>query len=141
MTKQSFYRISAYGSDSVSSIQKNAVLYTAQENATIRRIIVHVAANNNNSTVAECFFRLTVAPNGNNVVDLLQSGQTLVANEEMPYEYIAGGVLTSGNLLTIDTKGMRKLRQGDQIHLNWIEGTTTTSTDDLRFYADIFMSQ
>ena len=139
MTKQSFYRIAAYGSDTVLNTQKSAALYTAQENATMRRIILHVAANNNNSTVAECFFRVHIAPNGNNVVDpLLPSG---LLNEEMPYEYIGGGVLTSGNMLTIDTKGMRKLRQGDQIIISWIEGSTTTSTDDFRWYADIFMSQ
>ena len=139
MTKQSFYRIAAYGSDTIINAQKSAALYTAQENSTMRRIIIHVAANNNNSTVAECYFRLHVAPNGNQVVDNLSSGGLL--NEEMPYEYIAGGVLTSGNMLTIDTKGMRKLRQGDQIILSWIEGSTTTSTDDFRYYADIFMSQ
>jgi cyclophilin family peptidyl-prolyl cis-trans isomerase len=115
-------------------------MYTAQENATLRRIIIHLACSNNNSSEGEVFFMLHVAPNGNQVVDLLQNSAE-VTNEEMPYEYIAGGVITNGNMLTIDTKGMRKLRQGDQIVLSWIEGDTSTSSDDFRWYADIFLSQ
>ena len=139
MTKQSFFRYRAYGSTGVNTTQDDEVLFTAQENVTLRRLIIHTAYGNNNSTVAEVNFQLAVAPNGTDVVDaLINIG---LNSYEMPYEYLAGGVVTNGNMLTIDTKGMRKLRKGDQIKIYFCEGSTSTSTDDFRYYCDIFLSQ
>ena len=140
MTKQKFFRVSSYGDTTPTTIAQNQLtLYEAEEACTMRRLIIFLTANNNNTTVSETFWRIVVCPNGVIPTDELES-TTVVTGEQMPQEYIGGGVLASGNYIKFDTKGMRKMRKGDQIKLLNREGTDA-GTSELRWYADIFLSQ
>jgi len=146
MTKQSIFRVRSYGdSNTISGTPTSFILYTAQENVTIRRIIVRLAYNKDSGVVSEsaALWQMKVNPNGNNVVDDL----TIVGvNGDLPpYEYIMGGILPQTSRATdvTDNKGMRKLRSGDQIVLDVMAlvSSGATTGNFVGYYVDIFFGQ
>ena len=88
------------------------------------------------------WFQLYIKPNGNQTVDSLQ---TLgVTSAVQPYEYIGGGVIGDRqNVVEFDSKGMRKLRTGDQIAIQFVTtvDTGTTVDNEVFYYTDLFMGQ
>ena len=145
--KQSIFRARSYDYQAIDGTEDSIVLFTAQENVTLRRIIMRIIYVKDSSNVSETgmFYQLAVAPNGNDVVDPLS---TLgVTETDLPYEYIGGGVIPNvsggGQSDIFDSKGMRKLRNGDQIVLHTLNTVETGSTSGAScfYYVDLFFGQ
>ena len=143
MTRQSITRIRSYGDFTISGTAAKQIIYVAEQNCTIRRVIANIAYTKENSVSNEtaASFAITTEPAGNQVVPALG---TLGSNGDvMPYEYIMGGLTTSYDTNQYDSKGMRKLRKGDEVVLEAVvhvdSGTTINSS--IFYYVDIFIGE
>jgi len=147
MTKQSIFRARRYDNVAIDGTEDNLILFTAEENCTLRRIIMRIVYVKDSGVVSEtaAYYQLAIAPNGNDVVDPLT---TLGASDtDLPYEYIGGGVIPNtsggGSPDVFDSKGMRKLRKDDQIILNTLNTVESGSTTGsfIAYYVDMFFGQ
>ena len=147
MTKQSIVRRRSYGDTTTSGTAAKTILFTADENMTLRRLIVRLVYVKDGTNVSETamFGQIFVEPNGNQTVDDVQ---TLgINNQEMDYNYIGGFVVPNmsggGSSVEFDSKGMRKLRKGDRISMQFVTSVSSGATGGnyTAYYADLFFGQ
>ena len=136
--RQKFFRRVTYGTANLSGTQSSQVIFTAEENCTLRRIITQVS-NRSSTSDSMAIFNIQIQPNGVQTLDSLSAvGWT---NKEMPMEYLHGGIARSTAVLNKqDNKGMRKLRKGDEIVIVYNE-MGNGSSEELYYYVDLFLSQ
>ena len=148
MTKQSIFRARRYSKVTLDGTEDSNILFTAEENCTLRRIIMRIVYVKDSGVVSEtaAWYQLAIAPNGNDVVDSLTT-LGIQSEVDLPYEYIGGGVIPNnsggGSPDVFDSKGMRKLRKDDQIILNTLNTVETGSTTGsfIAYYVDMFFGQ
>jgi hypothetical protein len=142
MRQKMFRKRSYIEADVLGTADSNVVLFEANEACTIRRIIGYISVRGNLTNSQVTNFSIEVAPNGV-VVNSAFSGQAL--DQDVSQEYLGGGILSpasSGSIAYTDStmwesKGMRKLRKGDQLVLSH---SSNFANGSLSAYFDIFAS-
>ena len=142
MRQKMFRKRSYIEQDVLGTSDSNVVLFTANEACTIRRIIGYISVRGNLTNAQVTNFSIEVAPNGI-VTNSAFAGTAL--DNDVSQEYLGGGILSpasSGSIAYADSvmwesKGMRKLRKGDQLI---ISHQSNFPNGSLSAYFDIFAS-
>ena len=145
--RQSITRVRSYiESSQVATGDTNLVLFTADENITIRRIIGYIKTSGEGTGVFSnpVNFAFTVAPNGV-VNESALNSETLA--DPVTRDYLGGGLLIANqgqnqqqnvDSVVWETKGMRKLRKNDQLVFSH---AGLTAQGIISAYFDIFLGQ
>ncbi len=144
--KQRMFRVRSYlENDTLTTTDSNVVLFSASNSCTIRRIIGYIAVKSGNGVSPVVNGTIEIAPNGQ-VTNSAFSSTAL--DSSVNENYMGGFIVTAGrtgtsteartDMITWESKGMRKLRANDDLVLSH---SSTSTTGTLSAYFDIFISE
>jgi hypothetical protein len=144
MKQRMFRRRSFFERSTIGTTDTNLVLFNAPGSCTIRRIIGYIMIENSNLGTTTVNGSIEIAPNGS-VTNSAFSGTAL--DSDVNENYMGGFLIGAGQsssgenrtqIIQWETKGMRKLRSGDDLIISF-SGSTAVGT--LSGYFDIFVSE